>query len=60
MHIKCQCCNEYFCPCDETLDLIAQGFISSDNVNTCPDFWDLIELSESDFSESFSDADPGL
>ena len=60
MNVKCKICGEYFCPCDDTLDLIAEGFISSDNVTTCPECWDIIQLSESDFSESFSDADPGL
>jgi hypothetical protein len=60
MNVKCKICGEYFCPCDDTLDLIAEGFISSDNVNTCPSCWDMIQLSESDFSESFSDTDPGL
>ena len=60
MEIRCKHCGEYFCPCDETLDLIAEGSISSDSVNTCDDCWDMLQLSEFDFSESFSDADPGL
>jgi hypothetical protein len=60
MNVKCKICGEYFCPCDDTLDLIAEGFISSDSVNTCDDCWDMIQLSEFDLSESFSDADPGL
>jgi hypothetical protein len=60
MEIRCKHCGEYFCPCDDTLDLIVEGFISSENVKTCPNCWDLIELSEFDLSESYSDADPGL
>jgi hypothetical protein len=60
MNIKCRCCKEYFCPCDDTLDLIAEGYISSDSVNTCDDCWDMIQLSEFDLSESYSDADPEL
>jgi hypothetical protein len=60
MEIRCRHCGEYFCPCDETLDLIAEGFISSSSVNTCDDCWDHLQLSEFDHSESFSDADPGL
>jgi hypothetical protein len=60
MNIRCKHCGEYFCPCDETLDLIAEGYISSSSVNTCDDCWDMIQLSEFDLSESFSDADPGL
>jgi len=42
------------------IDLIAAGYISSASVNTCDECWDLIQLSEFDLSESFSDADPGL
>ena len=60
MEIRCRHCGEYFCPCDETLDLIAEGYISSDSVNTCNQCWDMLSLSEFDLSESFSDADPGL
>ena len=60
MEIRCRHCGEYFCPCEETLDLILEGFISSDAVNICDDCFDTIQLSEFDNSESFSDADPGL
>lgn len=60
MEIRCRFCGEYFCPCDDTLDLIAEGYISSSSVNTCDDCWDMIQLSEYDLSESLSDADPGL
>jgi len=60
MGIRCRCCGEYFCPCDDTLDLIAEGYISPASVNTCDDCWDLQQLSEFDLSESLSDADPGL
>jgi hypothetical protein len=60
MNIRCKHCREYFCPCDETLDLIGEGYISSASVNTCDDCWEMIQLSEFDLSESFNDADPGL
>jgi len=60
MEIRCKHCGEYFCPCDETLDLIAEGYISSDSVNICDDCYDTIQLSEFDLSESYSDSDPGL
>jgi hypothetical protein len=60
MKIRCRFCSEYFSPCEETLDLIAEGYISSDTVNTCDDYWDQIQLSEFDQIETFSDADPGL
>jgi hypothetical protein len=60
MEILCKFCGTWFCPCDETLDLIAEGFISSDSVNTCDDCYDMLQLYEFDNSESYSDADPGL
>ena len=60
MEIRCKHCATWFSPCDETIDLIAEGFISTDSVNTCDDCWDMIQLSEFDLTESFSDADPGL
>ena len=53
-------CGTWFSPCDETIDLIAEGFIPSDSVNTCDDCWDLQQLSEFNLEESFSDADLGL
>lgn len=59
MEIRCKIYGEYFCPGDDTMDL-TEGYISSDSVNTCDDCWDLIELSEYDLIESFSDADLGL
>jgi hypothetical protein len=60
MEIRCKFCHEFFTPSEESLDLIAGGYISSSSVNTCDDCWDMLQLSEYDFSESFSDADPGL
>jgi len=59
MEILCKFCGTWFCPCDETLDLIAEGYISSETVNICDDCHDLMELSEFDLSESFSQAEPG-
>jgi hypothetical protein len=60
MEIKCKYCHEFFQPNDESLDLIAEGYISSDSVNCCNDCWEMIQLSEYDYYESFSDADPCL
>jgi hypothetical protein len=60
MKIRCRHCGEYFCPSDECLDLIADGFISSDSVNMCDDCWDIIEHLQDDKSEMHSDADMGL
>jgi len=60
MKIRCRHCGEYFCPSDESVDLISGGYISSDSVNICDDCWDLIEHLPDDISELYSDADPGL
>jgi len=60
MEIKCKCCGEYFSPDNETFDLIAEGYISSDSVNTCDFCWDFLQLEEYDLSESLSIADLDL
>ena len=60
MNIKCRHCKEWFIPSEDTLDLIAEGFISSDTITTCPDCLNLQQLSEYDYSESFNDTDPRL
>jgi nitrate/TMAO reductase-like tetraheme cytochrome c subunit len=60
MEILCKHCHEFFQPSEESLEMIAAEFISSDTINTCPECWDLIELSEFDLSESYSDADQAL
>lgn len=60
MYILCKHCGEYFCPCDDTLDLIAEGYIDSSAVNVCDECWDLISMSEYDLVDTYSDADPGL
>jgi flagellar basal body rod protein FlgC len=52
--------HEFFCPSDESVDLISEGYISSDNVNICDDCWDMIEYLQNDISELYCDADPGL
>jgi len=60
MEILCKFCGQWFIPSDDSIDLISEGFISSDSVNTCDDCWDLIQLSEFDYYEMHSDLDPGL
>lgn len=60
MKIRCRHCGEFFCPSDESVDLISEGFISPDNVNICDDCWDMFEHLQDDNSEIFSDADVGL
>jgi flagellar basal body rod protein FlgC len=60
MKIRCKHCGEFFYPSDESVDLISEGYISSDNVNICDECWDMINHPQDDISDMFSDADPGL
>lgn len=60
MKIRCRHCGEFFCPSDESADLISEGYISSDSVNICDDCWDMMEHQQDDLSDMISDADPGL
>ena len=60
MNIKCKHCGEYFFPCDETIAIISEGWISPESVNICDDCWDMIQLSEFALTDLYSDADPGL
>jgi len=60
MEIRCRHCGDYFSPGPETQELIAEGHITLTSVDTCDECWELLEYSEADCSESFSDADPGL
>jgi len=60
MKIRCKHCGEFFCPSDESVELMSEGYISSDNVNICDDCWDMINQLPDDQMEMISDADPGL
>ena len=60
MNIRYKHCGEFFCPCDETLDLIGEGYISSDSVNCCDECWEMLKYSEFDQIDTYSDSDPGL
>jgi hypothetical protein len=60
MKIRCKHCGEFFCPSDESVDLISEGYISSDNVNICDDCWDMLNHLYDDTEGIISDADPGL
>ena len=42
------------------MDLISEGYISSDSVNICDDCWDMLNHPSDDPSDMISDADPGL
>ena len=60
MKIRCKYCGEFFCPSDESVDLISEGYISSDNVNICDECWDMINHIYYGYEEMISDADPGI
>jgi hypothetical protein len=60
MKIRCIHCGENFFPDEETLELISDGYIPSSTVNTCDECWDMINQPQDDFSDMYSDADPGL
>ena len=60
MKIRCKHCGEYFCPSDESVALMSEGYISSNNVNICDDCWEMINQLADDLSDIFSDADHGL
>jgi hypothetical protein len=61
MKIRCKVCGEYFFSDDETLALISDGYISSSDVNTCDDCWEMLNHPFNEIlSDMISDADPGL
>jgi hypothetical protein len=60
MEIRCKYCQEFFQPSAESLEMIAGDYITSDSLNTCDSCLNLKQLSEFDYSDSFSDTDPGL
>jgi hypothetical protein len=60
MKIRCKYCGEFFSPSDESVELISEGYISSDTVNICDECLDMLEHLQEDNSEMHSDADPGL
>lgn len=60
MKIRCNHCGEFFCPSDESIELISGGYISPYNVNVCDDCWDMLNHIYDDYEEMISDADPGL
>jgi hypothetical protein len=60
LKIRCIHCDEFFCPSDESVDLISEGYISSDNINICDDCWEMINQPPDDFTDVYSDADHGL
>ncbi len=60
MKIRCKHCGEYFTPDDDTMELISEGWVDSNQVNTCDDCFEMLRNPIFDESEMISDADPGL
>ena len=61
MKIRCKVSGEYFFPDEETLALISDGYLSSGDVNTCDECWDMLNSLYNDDTEGMiSYADPGL
>ena len=60
MKIGCKYCGEFFCPSDESVDLISGGFLFPDNVNICYYSWEMINQPPDDLIEMITNADPGL
>ena len=58
--LSCKHCRGYFRLSEDTQYLIEEGYINPDSCNICDDCWDMLQPSEYDYSETFSDADPGL
>jgi hypothetical protein len=60
MKVRCRSCGEFFSPSNEAVELISEGYISSDSEIFCDDCWDLLEHAQEDISEIHSGADIGL
>ena len=61
MKIRCKVCGKFFNPDDETLALTSDGYLTTVDVNTCDESWDMLNSSfYGDTEGMISDADPGL
>lgn len=60
MKIRCKVCGDFFTPDEETYELVSEGYITSDSVNTCDECWDMLNHLFDDDEDMISDADPGL
>ena len=60
MKIRCIHCGEYFFPDEETVALMADGYLSSIDVNTCDECWEILNQPPDDILDMYSDADSGL
>lgn len=60
MKIRCKVCGEFFNPDNDTTELLSEGFITSDSIDTCDDCWYMLNHLDDDSQDMISDADPGL
>jgi hypothetical protein len=60
MKKRCKIGGEYFFPDDETLALMSDGYLTSGDVNTYDECWDMLNHLYDDLSDMISDADPSL
>ena len=60
MEIRCIHCGGYFFPDEETLALMSDGYLSSIDVNTCDEYWEILNNQTEDLIDMYSDADSGL
>ncbi|TFH46541.1 MAG: hypothetical protein E4G94_02195 [ANME-2 cluster archaeon] len=60
MKIRCKICGDYFCPDDETMALMSDGYMDKSDVNTCDECWEMVRDSYDDTEGMISEADPGL
>ena len=60
MKIRWKLCGDYFFPYDETLALMSDGYLTSVDVNTCDECWEMLNSLLNDTERMIRDADPGL
>jgi hypothetical protein len=60
MKIRCKVCGDFFNPDEETLELMSDGYLSTGDVNTCDECWDMINHLYDNTEDMISDADPVL
>lgn len=58
MKIRCVQCGEYFIADDEIIELISQGSVNSDPVNTCDECFEILKRQYRDHKRMIIDSDP--
>ncbi len=57
MKIICIHCGEYFIPSEEAVELMEEGYINPDSINTCDDCYEMLKYSKYFQIEALSDPD---